>query len=461
MYLKKPLRTIYEKRRAAIELTDREAERRILSGMLHSENACVDAMSGLIISDFSMPIHQTYFDLISSLYGRSIKPTMVEVIKEGSKLGIIQGVKDVETLQDIASTYIDDSNAKYWIETVKTKSSLRNADKLIRKYDDLLQHGNDGQAETLLADMGADFSGLVLDKGADDFWEAKDIASEGLDLLEKKMNRYREMKASGGTIPLDGVPTGLATLDYLTLGYKPGDLIILGAQTGHGKTVFAMMTADSVAVKHHESMCYLNTEMSKEQIEQRWEAILSGIEHDKIRNGSVTNEEFSRIANAWAPFASSPLIYNNIRSLSPIRLTSVARKAKLKKNISMLVLDYVGRMDKTDPTGKQQEWQILEQVAKQGKTLAQELGIAVMVLAQLNPDGTLQGAKRMKNECDLMLRLRPLNNEEKERQAEKPTHEDLNYYLDIDKNRDGQSGIQIPLCFDMARQQIRQATKIK
>ena len=429
--------------------------------MLHSENACVDAMSGLIISDFSMPIHQTYFDLISSLYGRSIKPTMVEVIKEGSKLGIIQGVKDVETLQDIASTYIDDSNAKYWIETVKTKSSLRNADKLIRKYDDLLQHGNDGQAETLLADMGTDFSGLVLDKGTDDFWEAKDIASEGLDLLEKKMNRYREMKASGGTIPLDGVPTGLATLDYLTLGYKPGDLIILGAQTGHGKTVFAMMTADSVAVKHHESMCYLNTEMSKEQIEQRWEAILSGIEHDKIRNGSVTNEEFSRIANAWAPFASSPLIYNNIRSLSPIRLTSVARKAKLKKNISMLVLDYVGRMDKTDPTGKQQEWQILEQVAKQGKTLAQELGIAVMVLAQLNPDGTLQGAKRMKNECDLMLRLRPLNNEEKERQAEKPTHEDLNYYLDIDKNRDGQSGIQIPLCFDMARQQIRQATKIK
>ena len=324
-----------------------------------------------------------------------------------------------------------------------------------------MKNGSDGKAETLLSDMGADFSGLVLDKGTDDFWEAKDIASEALDLLEKKMNRYREMKSSGGTIPLDGVPTGLATLDYLTLGYKPGDLIILGAQTGHGKTVFAMMTADSVAVKHRESLCYLNTEMSKEQIAQRWGAILAGVEHDKIRNGSVTNEEFSRISNAFAPFASSPLIYNNIRDLSPIRLTSVARKAKLKKNISMLVLDYVGRMDKTDPSGKQQEWQILEQVAKQGKTLAQELGMAVMVLAQLNPDGTLQGAKRMKNECDLMLRLRPLNNNEKERQSEKPTHEDLNYYLDIDKNRDGQSGVQIPLCFDMERQQIRQATKKK
>ena len=55
---------------------------------------------------------------------------------------------------------------------------------------------------------------------------------------------------------------------------------------------------------------------------------------------------------------------------------------------------------------------MLEQIVKSQKILAQNLDIACMILVQLNEDGSLQGAKRMKNECDLMLKLVPVEPKE-------------------------------------------------
>ena len=84
----------------------------------------------------------------------------------------------------------------------------------------------------------------------------------------------------------------------------------------------------------------------------------------------------------------------------------MARKAKIQRNIKLLILDYVGRMEKVQKG--MDEWQVLEQIVKSIKLLAQNLGIACLVLVQLTPTGELQGAKRMENECDLMLKMIPV-----------------------------------------------------
>jgi len=286
-----------------------------------------------------------------------------------------------------------------------------------------------------------------------------DMANLGYDEVERRFLRYKSInELNKGLIPLDGLSTGFDNLNHITLGYKPGDLIILGAQTGHGKTAFALHTAKAIAVDSKKNVLYLNTEMSREQIALRWGSILSGIEHERIRAGNINETELSIMLNAYSRLRDSGFYSYPCPNLTPEKTVSIARKFKAQKNIELMVIDYVGRMDKYDP--RIPEWQMLEQIVKTQKMLAQNLKIAVMCLVQLNADGTMQGARRMKNECDLMLKLTPIPREDFELSEEIKKYLNPNYYLIIEKNRDGRSGVSIPIVFDLQKQTMKDAERI-
>lgn len=451
-----------------MQITDHESERRILSAMLHSENACAEAIDRLLEGDFSIPLHQTIFNLIASIYAKSVRPTLVEVIKEGHSNGIF-AAEEIDDLSYIAQQYIDDENIGYWIDKVKIKTKVRAMDEILRKYRAMLDEAPDSQAEDILINANDDFSSLLLDDSTEEIDEPEEIAKIGYEEVERRMERYRKHKAENpyAPPPLDGVPTGIPTLDAITLGFKPGDLIILGAKTGDGKTSFALNISNSVAVATSvaavgakQPVLYINTEMSKQQIALRWGSILSGVEHDKIRNGAITNEELSIIFNAYGELSNSKFYPAYIPNLTPIKLQNLARKAKIRKDVKLIILDYVGRMDTKD--ARMQEWQVLYDIVKTQKQLAQNLQVACLVLIQLNNDDSIQGAKRMKNESDLMLKLSPVTPAQaKEIEDQKGyMYENFNYQLFIDKNRDGAAGNAIPIFFDKRTQQIKQAVKM-
>jgi len=433
-------------------LFDLESERRVLSAMLHAEAACIEAYNSLRAADFFSPLHATVFELTSSLYEREINPTFVELIKEGRSLGIFTNQRDIEELSYIAEHYIEEENISYWLKRVKDKARLRSFEVFLRRNYQLLNEEIEQDVEQTLMLAEEELTNLTALEIDDRIDSPADLAKLGYDEVEKRFLRYKEIKELyKGVIPLDGLPTGFESLNKVTLGYKPGDLIILGAQTGHGKTSFALHTAATIAVKGQFNLLYLNTEMSREQIALRWGSILSGIEHERVRSGDINESELSIINKAYSDLSESGFYSYPCPNLSPEKTVSIARKFKTQKKIDMMIIDYVGRMEKQDP--KLQEWQILEQIVKTQKMLAQNLKIVVMCLVQLNPDGSLQGAKRMKNECDLMLKLSPISKEEMEESEEFKKYNIMpNYAIFIDKNRDGQSGIRIPINFDLKRQ---------
>ena len=287
-------------------------------------------------------------------------------------------------------------------------------------------------------------------------WTRLQNSNLGYEEVERRYLRFKEIsEVNKGVLPLDGLPTGFDSLNNVTLGYKPGDLIILGAQTGHGKTAFALHTAKAVTIEHKANILYLNTEMSRVQIALRWGSILSQVEHEKLRSGDLTSGEFSKVLQGYSVLSGSGFYSYPCPNLTPEKIVSIGRKFKAQYDIKMMILDYVGRMEKLTPNYA--EWQILEQIVKTQKMLAQNLEIAVMCLVQLNEDGSLQGARRMKNECDLMLKMVPVSNEEIEQNEKLKKFRDVNYRLIIDKNRDGRSGIDIMIHFDKARQTLRDA----
>ncbi len=448
--------------RKLVNLIDTEAEQRVITSMLNSDNACADAITELEEKDFSDPFNLKVFSSITSLYVKNVKPTLSEVLKEGLQSQLIAKKQDIDRLTQATSQYIDDENIGYWIQQVKTKSKIRIMNAMLDKYKETIATAKDSEATEIISNASDDFSSLSILSADEKIQEPGEVAKLGYDLVVQKMEKYREEKSRNpyGALILDGVPTGIDTLDTITLGYKPGELIILAAKTGDGKTSFALNTVDAVSVKAKQPTLYINTEMSKQQIALRWGCILSGVDHDKIRNGAITNEELSLIAEAYRKLTESQFYPVSIPNLTPSKLYSVAKKAKLRKNVQLIITDYVGRIDTFDP--RLQEWQVLYNVVKAQKQMAQNLECACMVLIQLNPDETLQGAKRMENESDLMLKLLPVSEDEvKAYEQEKGImYENWNYKLEIKKNRDGVAGNSIPLFFNKPTQKITQAVRI-
>lgn len=442
---------------------DTEAERRVLSAMMHSETACIEAIDSLDEAVFSDELNRNVFVLIKDLYLRGVKPTFVEVIKEGVRLGFIASVRDNERVKEIANAHIKETNVFFWIEKVKEARSGREAQRLLRKHVAGMKDGK--EIKKLIEDISSDFYNLAM--GTDDEYieDPGEVADLGIELLEERTKKYREMQEDvrlQGLVPLEGVPTGIPTLDRMTLGMKPGDLVILGAQTGHGKTALALNIARAACVDSDKNVLYVNTEMSREQIARRWGAILSDVELSQIQAGSVTNEQKEAVKRGYERLRNSGFYPCAVPNLTPEKLDVLARKAKMQKDIDLLILDYVGRMEKIKPDLA--EWQVLEQIIKTQKILAQTLNIACLVLVQLNFDGTLQGAKRMENESDLMLKMLPADDPDSRRcleEARGMQFEEFNYRIYISKARDAQSGLSIPLKFDKARQHIEEAREIK
>lgn len=436
-------------------LVDLESERRVLSGMLNSEEARIEAYDSIREEDFYHPLHRTVFSLICQLYKQDVRPTFAELLKESQNLNLFRNQQEISELAYIAEHFIEGENISYWLGRVKDRSKLRKFESLLRRYHQKIRE-NQESVEDLLMGAEEELTNLTALENDDRVDSPVELANLGYEEVERRYVRFKEInEINKGVIPLDGLPTGFDSLNNVTMGYKPGDLIILGAQTGHGKTAFALHTAKSVTIEHKANMLYLNTEMSRVQIALRWGSILSQVEHEKLRSGDLTSGEFSQILQGYSNLSNSGFYSYPCPNLTPDKIISIGRKFKAQYDIKMLILDYVGRMEKM--TANYAEWQILEQIVKTQKMLAQNLEIAVMCLVQLNEDGTLQGARRMKNECDLMLKMVPVSNEEIEQNEKLKKFRDVNYRLIVDKNRDGKSGIDIMIHFDKTRQILRDA----
>lgn len=452
-------------------ITDTEAEKRTISAMLNSEPACIEILATINEDDFSVPLNRNIFLLAKNLFIRGIKPTYIELAKEGHKLGLFETPQQLAEIRDVAESYVEEGNSSYWMNQVYLASKGRKAQNLLLRCNEEIRQSN-LDINSFIARAGSEFMALAMNTETEKIDTGKDIAELGIKLVSDNVEKWRKLQEDyrfTGQLPMEGVPTGLPKLDSLTLGYKPGDLIILGAETGKGKTAFAINTAMAVCVDTKKPLLYVNTEMTRQQIAYRWGAILSQIPMQKLRAGSLTNGELSQVKNTYSMLIESGFYTAYMPNLTPDKLQAVARKAKLQHGVELIILDYVGRMDKSDP--RLAEWQVLYSIAKTQKQLAQNLDVACMMLVQLNEDGSLQGAKQMKNECDLMLKLLPmcedLKNEEKLNEAQQifchkynKRYEWFNYRLWVDKSRDSEAGLSIPLAFDLERQQIQQAKEV-
>jgi len=190
--------------------------------MLHSEEACVEAYHLLKAADFYSPRHATIFELICSLFERDIRPTYVELLKEGHSLGVLTNPRDIEEIKYIAEHYIDDENIRYWLKRVKDKSKLRKFEAFLRRSIQMLAEGQELEADDILMSAEEELTTLTALDEDDSIDTPADLATLGYQEVERRFLQFKEIRERyKGVLPLYGLPTGFEDLNHITLGYKP------------------------------------------------------------------------------------------------------------------------------------------------------------------------------------------------------------------------------------------------
>jgi len=437
-------------------LEDLEAERRVLACALQSEEALAEVQGALVPDDFSHLLHRQVFEIATGRFVEGQKVGIIEVLRELQKRGLTLGVEEASYLELLADSYMPATSVTYWIEQVKEKSKLRHLRRILDQLYAAL-----GDPTVTAKDILAQAEQGILGLGAEE--EVKKIFSPE-EFAQRAHQRVWERMQHPNIV--QGLDTGFTRLNEATAGLQPGDLVVVSAETGQGKTTFAMNLVKRIALEQRRTVLYCNTEMSEEQMGDRALAMLSGVDLNAIRTGTLdlagmpADEAWERITAAANLLYQGKLYMSDAMvDLNLAKIASLARKYKLQFNLELLVVDYIGRLEEPGDRRYQQEYQILEQIAKGLKRVAQQLKIAVLVLAQLNDMGDLAGSKRIKNEADVLLKIYPIDYEDKTQLKElekEGLYGKANYWIWVDKNRSGEANFKIPVQFHKSTLTIRE-----
>lgn len=267
-----------------------------------------------------------------------------------------------------------------------------------------------------------------------DFLTPEDMQQVIFDAVEARAD---ESKRKGRVLY-----TQFFTLNNLTGGFEKGDLIILSAESGAGKSAFSMNIAYGTAFMNKRATLYLNSEMTDEQMGLRWGAFLTKVSHAALRNGTASVEQMGEIVHALDSVGKSKLYTLNIPDMQIQSVLAEIRRMKARYGIEIAIVDYIGRMD-TLNNKDIAEWQVMKSAAQRLKTLAHELQLTVVMVAQLREDGkALAQASYMKHEADLWINLSRMKDDKEK------TSWPWNCTLDFRKARNVESGRSVLMRFD-------------
>ena len=274
------------------------------------------------------------------------------------------------------------ANAAYYAQIVHDKAVLR---RLVDASIKIAQLGYTGQGEvTDIVDAAQQAIYEVSEgKRSEDYKALRELVEPTYDEIEA-------IGARGGG--LSGVPTGFTSFDNLTNGLHGGQMIIIAARPAVGKSTLALDFARSAAIRHKLATAFFSLEMSQTEIVMRLISAEAEVMLSSIRNGSLGEPEWTRIANKTKSFEDAPLFIDDSPNLTMMEIRAKARRLKQRHDLRFVVIDYMQLMS----SGKKVESRQLEvsEFSRQIKLLAKELDLPVVALSQLNRGPEQRGDKK-------------------------------------------------------------------
>jgi replicative DNA helicase len=314
---------------------DLAAEQSVLGGMLLSKDAIADVVEVVRSTDFYRPAHQTIFDVVVDLYGKGEPADPITVSAELARTGELARVGGAPYLHTLLSSVPTAANAGYYARIVAEQAILR---RLVEAGTRIVQLGY----ATGLGDVDD-----VVDRAQQaiyDVTEKRTSEDYALleDLMQPTMDELEAIGSRGGS--MTGVPTGFADLDTLTNGLHPGQLVIIAARPGLGKSTLGLAISRSCSVKNGMASVIFSLEMTKTEITMRLLSAEARVPLHHMRAGTMTDDDWARLARRMGEVADAPLFIDDSPNLTMMEIRAKARRLKQRHNLRLVVVDYLQLM---------------------------------------------------------------------------------------------------------------------
>lgn len=439
-----------------------EAEESLLGCLLIDKDAIIKIADSLMPQDFYKDAHKIIYEIIKELYG-SQEPidiiTLANRLEEKKKLELIGGRSYLAKLSNTVAT---SGNIVNYSNIIQRKATLRRLQQAAAEISSL------SFAEERDIDEILDETEKKVFSVSQKYLKNAFLPIDNL--LTQAFERIDELHKKGGK--LRGLPTGFTDLDKLLAGLQKSDLIILAARPSVGKTSLALDIARQAAIASKEGVGIFSLEMGKEQLVDRMLCAQAGVSLWKMRTGNLSDKDgdndFARIGEAMGKLAEAPIYIDDSGSLSIMEIRAKCRRLQMEKGLSLIIIDYLQLMEGRGKYGDNRVQEIAE-ISRGLKSIARELNIPILALAQLSRavEAThpaipklshLRDSGSIEQDADIVMFIYRKAADRGYNPEELPTEDRNKAEIYIAKHRNGPTG-KVDLFFDEATTSFKNLTK--
>jgi replicative DNA helicase len=424
-----------------------EAEKAVIGSMLgHPESVIDQSLEKLHRDDFFVPAHQELFEVLKEMHSLRQAIDIMTVHQHLSDRKMAEAVGSPNILAELATVFATHLNVATYIKIVKEKSLLRHLQLACLTITQLI-HDTPHAVNTVMDSAQSEIF-RVTNMG---LTHSTVPAREEIDRALALVELFRTRKGH-----LMGIPTGFYKLNELTTGWHPGDMVVLAARPGMGKTALALTFARHAMnqkydeakddwVKPGYGVGMFSLEMTNSQLMLRLLASATGESLQKIRRGELDEFGMQKLRMGAEDMKSWPLYLDDSSDLTIHQLRGKARRMKERYNIDMLVIDYLQLLRSDSNQAKDSRQNEVAEISRGIKALAKELSIPVVVLAQLNRKAeegktepalhNLRESGAIEQDADMVLLLHRIESSEEGEQRTPSAI--IPYKLKIAKQRNG------------------------
>ena len=372
---------------------NRDAEKAVLGCLLTDpDTISVAAVKIRFDGAFYSSSHQIIFNTVLEMSTSESKAaidliTVSDKLSSTGKLAIIGGDSYLMELMNVIPTT---ANVERYVEIVHDYAILR---RLIKASADIVDQCFDSQDTEVK---------LIVDKIQQEIMEVSNLQeSDSAVHIGETMKGVIDhiIKLTDGSDEAKGLSTGFSDVDQLLTGLRPGEMFVLAARPSIGKTTFALNLAANIALRsrpgEHVPVAIFSLEMNTQSLVMRLLCSEAGIGMGEIQDSVLSHSRWNDLTQAAETLRKAPIYIDDTGQLDVIELRAKARRLKEQHDIQFIVIDYLQLMHGLGGKQSNRE-QDVAQMSGGIKSLAKELNLPILILAQLNRQAEQAGAGKPK-----------------------------------------------------------------
>ncbi|MCO5143214.1 MAG: replicative DNA helicase [Oligoflexia bacterium] len=412
-----------------------EAEIGVIGGIL-LENRALDTVveSNLNAEDFYSEAHRIIFQTILDLTRKGQPADILTVKNALSSAGNLEKVGGISYISEFVNSVYSAANIAAYAQIVREKSIER---KIIHVCSETEAKAYSGVEDhnSFKEDTEKKLLEATSDRKLSTYSSLSQTMLEVFNHLQETASRDTK---------IIGVPSGFRDLDHETMGWHPGQLIIVAARPGMGKTSFMLNTALNAAIQSNTHVAFFSMEMSKHELTMRLLSMEAKVDSNRLKNASRLHEQdWKNLQMAGGLLEAAPFFMDDTPALNLLELKSRCRRIQNQHSLGLVVVDYLQLMrglgSRMGASSREQE---IAEISRGLKALAKELSVPVIAASQLSREverrerkkpqlSDLRESGAIEQDADLVLFIhRDKENPDLQNEAE----------LIIGKHRSGNTG---------------------